>query len=394
MSLSNDPTATIRDLTAGIERDLIAIRRDIHAHPELAFEEVRTAGIVARELDRLGIPYRAGVAKTGIIGMIEGGRPGPVLAIRGDMDGLPIQEQTGLPWASTVEGRMHACGHDLHTTTVIGVAEVLKRLAPRLAGSVKLVFQPAEEQIAGMKIMLDEGLLENPKVDRALSLHNDPGVPVGRLTYTPGPAMAAGDAFEVTVHGVSGHGAHPHNAVDPVVAAAYLITQLQTVITREIDPRHTAVLTVGAIHGGDAANIIPDTVMFRGTVRTVDPADRDTAEAAIRRFCAAATASYRVRADIAYRRGVPAAVNDPTVAEETAAAVRRQLGDVIDTVPAVLGSEDLAFLLERVPGVMLWVGSGAPGRSDKIHNSGYAPDEGSIAVGVQALARAAVEYLS
>jgi amidohydrolase len=394
MPLANDPTSAIRDLAAAIATDLIAIRRDIHAHPELAFEEVRTAGVVARELQKLGIAHRTGVAKTGVVGLIEGGRPGPVLAIRADMDALPIQEQTGLPWASRIDGRMHACGHDIHTTILLGVAAVLKRLAPQMAGTVKLVFQPAEEVISGMQVMLDEGLLENPKVDFALGFHNSPDMPAGRLAYTHGPVMAAADKFEVTVHGVSGHAAHPHTAVDPIVGAAHIITQLQTVVSREVNPMHPVVVTVGSIHGGEAVNIIPDTVLFRGTVRSLHAPARDIAEAAIRRLCEGALATLRVRCEVAYTRGVPALVNDDRVLVPAVAAVRRQLGEVIEETGPVMGSEDLAVLFERVPGVQLRIGSGAPGRSDKLHNSGYAPDEACIGVGVQALSRAALELLA
>jgi amidohydrolase len=289
MSLrANDPQSAIRDIAARIEPELIEIRRDIHAHPELAFEEVRTAGVVARELARLGVAHQTGVAKTGVVGLIEGGRPGPVLAIRADMDALPIQEQTGLPFASTIEGKMHACGHDIHTTTLLGVAAVLKELAPQLAGTVKLIFQPAEEAIGGMKVMIEEGVMTNPAIDMALGFHNHPNTPVGAFSYTRGPGLAAADTFEVTVHGKSGHAAHPYAAVDPIVAAAHLITQLQTVVSREVNPMHPAVVTVGAINGGIAANIIPDSVTFRGTVRTLHAPARDTAEAAVKRLCAGA----------------------------------------------------------------------------------------------------------
>ena len=394
MSLANDPTAAIREQTAAIEAELIAIRRDIHAHPELAFAEVRTAGVVARELTRLGIPHRTGVGGTGVVGLIAGGRPGPVLAIRGDMDALPITEKTGLPWASRIDGLMHACGHDLHTTTLLGIAEVLSHLAPQLAGTVKLVFQPAEETIGGMQAMLDAGLLEDPKIDFALGFHNSPDIPAGRFAFTPGPAMAAADSFSVVVHGVSGHAAHPQTAIDPIVGAAHIITQLQTVVSREVDPMHPVVVTVGAIHGGEAVNIIPDSVVFRGTVRTLHARARDIAEAALRRLCEGAQATLRVRCEVVYRRGVPALVNDPRVQEPAVAAVRRQLGAVIDEIGPVMGAEDLAVLFERVPGCQLRVGSGAPGRADKLHNSGYAPDKSCIGFGVQALVRAALEILA
>ena len=389
-----DPTTAIREAVGAIEPELIAIRRDLHAHPELAFQEKRTAGVVVRELARAGIPHRTGVAGTGVVGLIAGGRPGPVLALRADMDALPIEEKTGVAWASTVPGCMHACGHDLHTTSLIGAARVLAGLAPRLAGSVKLIFQPAEETIRGMQRMLEEGVLENPKVDLALGFHNGPDLPAGRFTYTAGPAMAAADSFEVVVRGVSGHAAHPQKAVDPIVAAAHLITELQTIVSREVDPMQPAAVTVGAIHGGEAVNIIPDSVTFIGTVRSLHREARDNAELALRRLAAGVEAGMRVRCDVTYNRGVPALVNDDEVQRRSVDAVRRQLGDVIAPVGAVMGSEDLAMLFECVPGCHLRVGSGAPGRHDMLHNSGYQPDESCIRFGAEALCRAAFELLS
>ncbi|MBU6497742.1 MAG: amidohydrolase [Rhodospirillales bacterium] len=392
--LANDPQTAIRDATARIEAHLIAIRRDIHAHPELAFEEVRTAAIVAAELSRLGIDHQTGVARTGVVGLIRGGRPGPVLAIRADMDALPIHEQTGLGFASTIPGKMHACGHDIHTTTLLGVAAVLHDLAPRLAGTVKLIFQPAEEAIGGMSEMIAAGVLDGPKIDMALGFHNHPNTPAGRFDYTRGPGLAAADTFSVTVHGVSGHAAHPYAAVDPIVAAAHLITQLQTVVSREVNPLQPAVVTVGAIHGGEAANIIPDSVTFRGTVRTLHAEARDVAEAAIKRLCAGTLEGLRVRCEVEYRRGVPALVNDDRVLEPTIEAVRHQLGDVVQERGPSMGAEDFALMSQLVPSFQLGIGSGAPGRHDRLHNSAYQPDEACIALGVQALSRAAIEILS
>jgi amidohydrolase len=317
-----------------------------------------------------------------------------VLAIRADMDALPILEQTGLPFASTVAGKMHACGHDIHTATLLGVAEVLQALAPRLSGTVKLIFQPAEEAIGGMREMLADGVLDDPAVDCALAFHNAPGMPVGRFGYVRGPALAAADSFEITVHGRSGHAAHPHTTVDPVVAAATLVLQLQTVVSREVQPMQPAVVTVGAIHGGSAANIIPDSVVLRGTVRTLHDEARDIAEAAIRRLCAGMLEGMRVRCELAYRRGVPPMVNDDRVLEPTIAAVRAQLGDVVSEGGPSLGAEDFALMSRLVPAFQLRIGSGAPGRSDKLHNSDYQPDEACLALGVQALSRAALEMLA
>jgi amidohydrolase len=393
-ALPNDPQTAIREAARGIEPELVAIRRDIHAHPELGFQEKRTAGIVARELEKFGIPHRTGIGRTGVVGLIEGGRPGPVLAIRADMDALPIQEQTGLPFASTVDGLMHACGHDVHTSTLLGVAAVLKDLAPQLAGTVKLVFQPAEESLGGMAAMIEDGVLEGPNVDMALGFHNHPDMPVGTFGFVHGACLAASDRFDVTVRGKSGHAAHPYTAIDPIVAAAMLIAQLQTVVSREVKPLHPAVVTVGSIHGGSARNIIPDACSFHGTVRTLHDAARDTAERAIRRLCAGMLEGLRVQCDVDYVRGVPALVNDDRVLERAVASVRRQLGDVVEEGEPSMGGEDFALMAQLVPAFQLRIGSSQPGRSDKLHNSAYQPDEACIGLGVQALSRAALDMLS
>jgi amidohydrolase len=394
MSLANDPTTAIRDATQRIEPALIEVRRDIHAHPELGFEEVRTAGVVARELSRLGIQHRTGIGRTGIVGLIEGGRPGPVLAIRADMDALPIEEKTGLPFASTKPGLMHACGHDLHTTTLLGVAAILKELAPQLAGTVKLVFQPAEEGIGGMKAMIADGVMDGPKIDMALALHNHPEMPVGTFGFVHGACLAASDRFDIVVRGKSGHAAHPHHAVDPLVAAAMLVAQLQTVVSREVRPIHPAVVTVGAIQGGTTYNIIPDSCLIKGTVRTLHPPARDAAEAAIKRLAAGMLEGMRAACEVDYRRGVPPLRNDDSVLEPTVAAVRKQFGDVVNEFEPSLGGEDFALMADLVPAFQLRVGSSQPGRNDKLHNSAYQPDERCIGFGVQALSRAALELLA
>ena len=392
--LPNDIQAVIARITGEIEQHLIAVRRDLHAHPELAFEEVRTAGVVANELTRMGIAHETGIAQTGVVGIINGGRPGPVLAIRADMDALPIQERTDLPWASTKPGLMHACGHDIHTTTLLGVADVLHKIAPSLAGTVKLIFQPAEEAIGGAEQMIEAGVLEGPKVDMAIGFHNYPHIPVGEFSFCPGPALAAADMFTIEVHGKSGHAAHPYAAIDPIVAAATLITQLQTVVSREMRPLHPAVVTVGAINGGIAHNIIPDSVVIKGTVRTLHKEAQDIAERAIQRMCDGAEIAMRTRCTLTYERGVPAMLNDDRVLEPVVEAVRKQLGDVIHRREPSMGAEDFALMSQMVPAFQLGIGSGAPGRADRLHNSGYAPDEACIGLGVQALARAAVEILA
>jgi len=388
----NDPQSAIRTATQAVEHGLIEVRRDLHAHPELAFEEVRTAGVVAAELEKLGIPHQTGVGRTGVVGTIRGGRPGPTLAIRADMDALPIHEQTGLPFASQVDGKMHACGHDIHTTTLLGVASVLQGLAPQLAGTVRLLFQPAEESLGGAAAMIADGALEG--VNMALGFHNHPDMPVGRFGFARGACLAASDRFEITVVGKSGHAAHPDDTIDPIVAACQLVAELQTVVSREVKPIHPCVVTVGAIHAGTAANIIPDSCVLRGTVRTLHAAARDRAEEAIRRRCAGLDAAMRTRCEVTYIRGVPALVNDDGVLDRTVASVRAQLGDVVDEGVPSLGGEDFALMAKLVPAFQLRIGSAQPGRDDKLHNSGYQPDEGCIGLGVQALSRAAMDMLA
>jgi amidohydrolase len=394
MTIANDPRAIIENLVAAAEPRLIELRRDIHAHPELSFEEVRTAGVVAAELARLGVPHRTGVGRLGVVGLIEGGRPGPTLAIRADMDALPIVERTGLEFASRNPGRMHACGHDVHTATLLGVATVLQRLAPMLGGTVKLVFQPAEEGLGGMEAMLADGVLDDPPVAMALGFHNYPGMPVGAFGYVRGASQAASDQFDVEIRGRSGHAAHPDVAVDPIAAAATLILQLQTVVSREVNPIHPAVVTVAAVRAGEAHNTIPDVCTIRGTIRTLRPDTRATVRAAVERLCRGLELAMRVSCELTFSDGTPPLLNDARVLEASVAAVRAQLGDVIAEGEPSLGAEDFALMAERVPSFQLRVGSGQPGRSDQLHNSSYQPDERCIGLGAQALSRAALELLA
>jgi amidohydrolase len=390
--LPNDPERAIREAAAAIEPRLVAIRRDIHAVPELAFQETRTAGIVAAELARLGIAHRTGIGVTGVVGEIVGGRPGPTLAIRADMDALPIHEETGIAFASTIDGQMHACGHDIHTATLLGVAAVLRDLAPRMAGTIRLVFQPAEEVLDGAAAMIADGAADG--VDMAIGFHNHPDMPVGTFGYVRGAALAASDRFDLEVRGRSGHAAHPYAAVDPIVAAAHFIAQAQTVVSREIRPLHPAVVTVGMVQGGTTYNIIPERVHLKGTVRTLHADARDTAEAALRRLAEGLQTSMRVACTMTYARKVPPLRNDDRVLEPVLAAVARQMGVAAEEGEPSMGAEDFSAFADRVPAFQLRIGSGAPGRDDRLHNAFYQPDERCIGLGVQALSRAALDILS
>ena len=389
---TNDIGQTIDAIVRDIAPNLIGIRRDLHAHPEIGFEVQRTAGIVATELERLGITCRTGVGRTGVVADIVGCAPGPCLVIRADMDALPIQEMTGLSYASTIAGHMHACGHDLHTATLLGVGAVLNQLSDRLRGTVRLVFQPAEETIdSGAAAMIADGVLDG--VSMALGFHNEPSVPAGQLGYIRGASFASADSFQITIEGRSGHAAQPHEAVDPIMVAGYLLTQLQAIVSREINPIRSAVLTVGRIEGGDAYNIIPDRCMMAGTIRTRAPETRDAMEAAVRRICAGVEIMHRVKCNLAYRRNLPPVMNDDDLLDRTIAAIRLQGGDIHE-VDGGFGAEDFAFFSERVRSSHIRIGSSQPGRRDRVHNSDYQPDESCIAYGVLALSRTAIEILN
>lgn len=391
---ANDPDRQIEQIIMASEPRLIEIRRDIHAHPETGFDTIRTAGIVAAELDALDLKPKTGVGRTGVVAEITGGRPGPCLILRADMDALPIHEETGLPFASTIPGKMHACGHDLHTAALLGAAGALTEIAPQLAGTVRLIFQPAEEtQESGAAAMVADGAADG--VDMAIAFHNRPEHPAGTISLHRGASTASSDEFKVSVHGKSGHAARPHAAIDPIVAAAHMIAQLQTVISREMDPALSAVLTVGHIQGGATQNIIPDSCMFEGTVRCRSPQSRDLAEASFRRICEGVALALNVRAEVDYVRGAPPLMNDDAMIDRTAAALGRQFGTPVVVEPgSSFGAEDFSYFSERIPSVQIFVGSGQPGRDDRVHNSDYQPDESSIAQSAIALTRMAVEFLS
>ncbi|HJW91183.1 MAG TPA: amidohydrolase [Anaerolineales bacterium] len=335
-----------------------SLRRDFHRRPELGFQEVRTAGIVARELNSLGLEVRVGVGKTGVVTLLEGARPGPVLLLRFDMDALPIVEETGADYASETPGVMHACGHDGHTAIGLTVARLLHVHRQEMPGTVKMVFQPAEEGLGGAQAMLEDGVLENPEPDRSLSLHVWNDEPLGWLGITPGPAMSAAEIFSVKIVGKGGHGASPHLAIDPVLAASQVVSALQGIVSRNVAPLKSAVISVTAIRGGDAFNVIPSVVDLQGTIRSFEPEVRRRVLDRFEQVVTGVAQAHGCQAEINLRHITPAVVNDAQVTARVQQAAARLLPESrLDFNQRTMGSEDMAYIMERVPGCYFMVGS-------------------------------------
>jgi amidohydrolase len=334
-------------------------RRDFHAHPEIGFQEVRTAGIVADELKALGIEVTTGVAKTGVIGIIEGRQPGPVVLVRFDMDALPITEETGVDYASQTPGVMHACGHDGHTAIGLTVAKILHKYQDRWAGTVKLVFQPAEEGLGGAKQMVDEGVLENPSPDFSLSMHVWNDRPTGQIAITPGPAMAASEMFTIEIIGKGAHGASPHLGIDPILAASQVVTAVQSIVSRNVDPLETAVVSITAINGGTAFNIIPPKVELKGTIRTYLPEVRERVLSRLEKIVNGVAESMECQAKVIIEKVTPAVINDEKLAELINEVRKQVLPDSEDISGLrTMGSEDMAYMMgDDIPGCYIFVGS-------------------------------------
>jgi len=389
MDINRHVAASVEKLAA----ELIALRRKLHEHPELAFEEHETAKAVAGFLEKLGIPFRKAVGKTGIVALIDGGKPGPTVGIRADMDALPINEQTGLPFASKVPGKMHACGHDVHTVIALGVAATLAGMKSELRGRVKLIFQPAEETLSGAQAMIADGALEDPKMDVVLGYHNWPAVEAGKVGYNTEAVMSSADAFDITLKGREGHGAHPHMGIDALAAGAYLVAQLQTIVSREVKPLSPAVLTVGEFHAGTARNIIAGAAQLKGIVRTMEAGVSAQIEAAMRRMLEGIKASMRVEYTLDWKRVAPALRNHKPTLERVLRAAREALGaeNVVELPEASMGSEDFAWFAERVPAAHLRIGSKIAGLDTAIHRANYDCNEAAIPLGVRVMTRAVLE---
>jgi len=375
-----------------LSAEMTSLRRDLHAHPELGFQEVRTAGIIAKRLTELGYTVRTGLGKTGVTGLLRGGKPGKIVLLRADIDALPIREETDVPWRSETTGVMHACGHDAHTAMGLVAAEILAKEAPSLAGDLFFVFQPAEELLIGAEAMLKDGALEGVRADAAFAIHVMNRWPAGTVAICDGAAMTSADKLTLTITGRGGHGASPHLAIDPIVASAQIITALQTLVSRETPPLSTAVLSLTTLKAGTAFNIIPDAVEMTGTLRCFDAALREKHLASLHRTVEGLAASLRCTARVESQFLTPALLNDPAVT-----AVARQVAAMIVGESRVVaaepltGSDDVAYFFQKVPGCYAFVGSAKPEWSPApaAHNAKFDIDESAMEIGAEFLVRAA-----
>jgi len=405
---------TVSQSADRLESKVIAWRRDFHEHPELGNSEVRTAAIVAKHLQSLGIEVKTGIAKTGVVGILKGDKPGPVVALRADMDGLPVIERTAVPFASKVKttyngqevGVMHACGHDTHVAILMGVAEVLASMKSELKGTVKFIFQPAEEgvpqgEVGGAEQMIKEGVLENPAVNVIFGLHINSQTEVGKITYRPGGTMASVNSMKITVKGRSAHGAYPWSSIDPIVVSAQIINNLQTIVSRNINvTENAAVVTVGSIHGGNRSNIIPEQVVMEGTLRALSKEDEKMLIERVTQVVTKTAESAGATADIniPYTTHYPVTFNDVALTEKMLPSLRKTAGtDNVQLRPAVTGAEDFSFFQEKIPGLFIFLGGMPKGGDPKTAPSHHTPDffidESGLKLGVNTLANLALDYI-
>jgi amidohydrolase len=372
------------------------LRRDFHQHPEIGFKEVRTASIVAKELTSLGLEVKTGIGHTGVVGLLEGKTPGVVVLLRFDMDALPIQEETGAEYTSLNAGVMHACGHDGHTAIGLTVARLLNNHKDEFDGTLKFVFQPAEEGLGGAESMIAEGVLQNPKPEVTLSLHIWNEKPVGWVGIVPGPVMAAADTFYIKIIGKGGHGAVPNLVSDPILAASQVIIALQTIVSRNVSPLKAAVVSVGAIHGGEAFNVIPSVVELKGTLRTFEPQVRECVIERLQQIVENVCRALECEAEVEVRSITPALVNDPDITIRVQQVASRLLPvDQLDFETTTMGSEDMAFMQQQIPGCFIFIGSA--NKEKNLNASHHHPrfdfDEAILPKTAALIAASAMEFL-
>jgi amidohydrolase len=385
-----------------LRAQLVAQRRDFHMHPELSNREERTSRVVADRLRALGLEVKTGVARHGVVALLKGAKPGPVIAVRADMDALPIQETIDVPYKSQNPGVKHACGHDVHTTVQLGVAEVLSRMRGEIPGTIKFIFQPAEEgppagEEGGAPLMIKEGVLDNPRPQAIFGLHTAPGIEVGQIGINSGSAMASSDRFVITIRGKKVHGAYPHDGIDAVVVASQCVTALQTIRSRRINTLEPLVITVGSIHGGNRFNIITDEVVMEGTMRTLSEEVRTRAQQMMRDTLAGITSAYGAKFELEFDKPNPVTYNEPKLVEETLPVMRRVLGEANVTAPRPqMGAEDFSHFQKIVPGFyyFLGVGNKAKGITAAWHTPEFDVDEESLVIGVKLMTSVLLDYLN
>ena len=387
------------ELVKAQEQETIQMRRHIHQNPELSNQEFQTTKLIQEKLTEYGVEIADIGLKTGVVGVLKGRFPGKTLAIREDIDALPMKELTGLPFASASDGVCHSCGHDIHTTVLLYTAKILSALKDELHGNVMFLFQPAEENGSGAKQLIDCGFDKVLKPDAFVGLHVAPKLNAGCIGLKDGAASASSDMFQIRVTGKGGHGAHPENCVDPIMISSYILTQLQTIVSRENHPIHPAVLTVGSIHGGQANNVIPDYVDMGGTLRSLEPESRQAMQEAIDRITVSCAEAMRGKAEVTWNKGMPPLVNDTPIVDGIRAAAQKLLpADAIKTIAdPSLGSEDFSYLFPAYgPGAQFSLGCGNdsdPNTRHGLHNSKNVFDEGCLAVGTAVLVQYARDFL-
>lgn len=402
----------IDKLTSAVEPELIEWRRHLHQNPELSNREVETAKYVVERLRSFGLEPQTGIARTGVVAVLKGGRPGPVVALRADMDALPVREETQVPFASTVTteyegntvGVMHACGHDAHVAILLATARVLSQVKDRIPGSVKFIFQPAEEgapldeRPAGAELMVKEGVMQDPKVDAVFGLHVFANVPTGFITYRSGPFMAASDQFEILVTGKQAHGSSPWRGIDPIVVGSQIVTALQTIVSRHVDiTRLPAIVSVGQFQSGVRNNIIPETARLVGTIRTFDDKVQDDIHARVKKIAEGVAAGAGATVDVQIHKGYPVTSNDPALTAQMLPTLERAAPGKVKESELITGAEDFTYFQRAAPGLFVFLGITPPeqvGKAPSNHSPLFYVDEAALPTGVKALANLAVDYLT
>jgi amidohydrolase len=407
---AQDPLARVKQETAKVLPRIVEIRHQIHQNPELSNREEKTAALVAGYLKALGLEVQTGVAGHGVVALLKGGRPGPVVAVRADMDALPVTEETNLPFASKVRatylgqdvGVMHACGHDIHTSVQLGVATVLSTMKADIPGTIKFIFQPAEEgvpagEVGGAPQMVKEGVLQNPRPAAIFGLHTYAEMAVGEIAYSEGPALSAADNWEVKIVGKQSHGARPELGIDPIVTAAEFVQSLQTIRSRTFSGAEPAVVTIGTIHGGQRFNIIPGEVTLSGSIRTFSLEKSRLAEARLRAILKGVTEAAGATGEVVrYERAAQATINNVPLTQETVPALERVVGkEHVTRIPPAMVSEDFSFFANEVPGFFYRLGQVKPGTTSGDHHTPtYLADDGSIPVGIEVMSYVLLDYLT